>query len=85
MAKRAHSVAANEFSAHCLSLLEEVTATGEPLIVTQQGKPVAKLVPFERPRPLLGSIVWEKDIVSPIDEAAPRRGDGRQLRTGLPW
>jgi prevent-host-death family protein len=68
MSAKTRSVAFGEFQSHCSSLLDEVEKTGETLIVTRQGKPVARVIPFERPRPLLGSVVWEGDIVSPIDE-----------------
>ena len=63
-------VAAGEFKAKCLSLLDDVALTGRELIVTKRGKPVAKLVPVtktENPS-LLASIVWEGDILSPIAE-----------------
>lgn len=69
MPSKTRAVAAEEFGDHGLSLVEEVAATGGTLIVTRQGKPVAKVVPFEKPRPLLGSILWEKDIVSPTGES----------------
>lgn len=36
-----------EFKAHCPQLLDEVVATGQPLIITKCGKPVAELVPLE--------------------------------------
>jgi prevent-host-death family protein len=39
-------VAAGEFKAKCLSLLDEVNETGQELIITKRGKPTAKLVPF---------------------------------------
>ncbi|HEY1697520.1 MAG TPA: type II toxin-antitoxin system Phd/YefM family antitoxin [Polyangiaceae bacterium] len=38
------SVAVTEFKAHCLSLLEDVARTGEPLIITKRGKPLARVV-----------------------------------------
>jgi antitoxin (DNA-binding transcriptional repressor) of toxin-antitoxin stability system len=47
-----------------------VAITGQELIVTKRGKPVAKIVPvteIETPSPL-GSVLWEGDIISPIDE-----------------
>ena len=69
MATHARSVALGEFESKTASLLDEVAATGDTLIVTKEGKPLAKVVPFEKPRPLLGSVLWEKDIVSPLDEA----------------
>lgn len=68
MASHARSIALGEFESKTASLLDEVAATGETLVVTREGKPLAKVVPFEKPRPLLGSVLWEKDIVSPLDE-----------------
>lgn len=69
MATKARSVPTGEFESKCLELLEEVAESGKSLVVTKEGEPVAKVVPFKKPRPLLGSVVWETDIVSPIDEA----------------
>ena len=62
-------IAAGEFKAKCLALLDEVAASGRPLIVTKRGKPVARVVPMgETPvKSLKGSIVWEGDLLSPID------------------
>jgi prevent-host-death family protein len=68
MATKARSIAVREFEAKCISLVEEVAATGEPVILTKAGEPIAKLVPFKASRPLIGSVVWEGDIVSPIGE-----------------
>ena len=63
-------IAAGEFKAKCLSLLDDVALTGKELIVTKRGKPVAKLVPLTKTEgtSLLESIVWEGDIISPIGE-----------------
>ncbi len=70
MVKKPRYVPAGEFKARCLALLDEVAATGIPIIVTKRSKPVARVVPLEeeQPRGLLGSIVLEKDIVSALDE-----------------
>ena len=38
-------IAAAEFKATCLKLMERVAATGEPLEVTKRGKPLVRLVP----------------------------------------
>ena len=38
------TVPAGVFKAKCLALLEEVNATGEPVLVTKRGKPVACVV-----------------------------------------
>ena len=38
-------IIASEFKAKCLKIMDEVTATGEPAIITKHGVPVAQLVP----------------------------------------
>jgi len=38
-------VAAAEFKATCLELMDKVKATGSEYVITKHGKPVAKLVP----------------------------------------
>jgi len=47
--KPARTIPAGEFKAKCLKLLDEVERTGEELVVTKRGRPVARLVPTERP------------------------------------
>ena len=66
-------VAATEFKANCLRLMDEVAQQRRPIIITKRGKPVAKLVPVEKePIDLFGrmagSIKICGDIISPIDE-----------------
>lgn len=41
------SIAAGEFKAKCLHLLDEVAAQHAPLVITKRGKPIAKLVPID--------------------------------------
>jgi len=57
-------VAAGEFKARCLALLDEVAETGREIIVTKRGKPVAKLVPLA-PKSLQGSVKFLGDIIGP--------------------
>jgi prevent-host-death family protein len=58
-------VKAGEFKAKCLKLLDEVAATGEGLIVTKRGKPVARLVPVSSPpERVFGAL---KDITEIVD------------------
>jgi prevent-host-death family protein len=42
-------IAAGEFKARCLSLIDEVNETGHELIITKRGIPTAKLIPFTAP------------------------------------
>ena len=37
---------ASEFKARCLKLMDEVQEDGEEVIITKNGKPVSKLVPY---------------------------------------
>ncbi len=66
------TVKASEFKAKCLKIMDEVAATGEPVVITKHGVPVAQLVPAARkPETLFGalkgSILYMGDIISPID------------------
>ncbi len=69
MTKKLRRIAAGEFKAKCLALLDHVAETGEEILVTKRGKPVARLVPVEErdAHPLRGSILYQGDVVSPID------------------
>ncbi len=65
-------IAAGEFKAKCLSLLDEVQRQRKPIVITKRGKPVAKLVPADdRPASFIGSMKGTMeitgDIISPID------------------
>lgn len=41
-------VAAGEFKAKCLALIDEVSETGQELVITKRGKPMAKVIPFKQ-------------------------------------
>lgn len=63
------SMAISEFKARCLAVLEEVRRTGEPLLVTRRGVPVAEIVPPsppEPPRRALGALAGTGRIVGDI-------------------
>jgi prevent-host-death family protein len=47
---RTSNIAAAEFKATCLELMERVRETGVEYVVTKHGKPVAKLVPYKATR-----------------------------------
>ena len=67
---KSRTIAAGEFKARCLALLDSVADSGQEIVVTKRGKPVARVVPVAEltPPPLRGSILREGDLVSPIDE-----------------
>jgi prevent-host-death family protein len=39
---------AGEFKAQCLAVMDQVQRSGEPVVITKHGKPVAKLVPAQK-------------------------------------
>jgi prevent-host-death family protein len=65
------AIPASEFKAKCLALLDEVAETRETLVVTKRGKPVARVVPAEEPRSLIGSgrqLVSDDELIKPLYE-----------------
>jgi prevent-host-death family protein len=67
-------IAAGQFKAECLKLMDRVNENHEEIIISKRGKPVAKLVPIENEpvRSIFGftrnSVKNEKDIVEPTGE-----------------
>jgi prevent-host-death family protein len=64
-------IAAGEFKARCLSLMDDVQRTRQTVVITKRGKPVAKLVPVSAVKDdfigrLKGKIRIVGDIESPV-------------------
>lgn len=67
------SISVSKFKATCLSLLEKVSKTGRPLLITKNGSPLAQVLP---PPPTQNKKHWigmakgeleiVGDIVSPV-------------------
>ena len=71
-APNVRTITATEFKAKCLKLMDEIDETDTELVITKNGRPVSRLVPYrERPKTLFGidrgrfEIIG--DIISPID------------------
>jgi prevent-host-death family protein len=65
---------ASAFKAKCLQLMDEVAATGEPVIITKNGHPICQLVPYRRkPKTLYGALQGRLkitgDLMAPLDVA----------------
>ena len=59
---------ASVFKARCLTVMNDVQATGEPVIVTKRGKPVVKVVPVESEQnDLFGFMAGKFKIVGDIE------------------
>lgn len=64
-------MAAGEFKAQCLAIMDQVFESGEPVLITKHGKPVAKLVPAEKQIDdifgyMAGKVKIVGDIVGPV-------------------
>ena len=65
------TIAASEFKAHCLRVMDDVRRRREPVVITKRGVPVAKLVPADASATdvfnvLKGHLEIVGDVVSPI-------------------
>jgi prevent-host-death family protein len=71
--KPTRTIKASEFKAKCLALMDEVARTGERIVITKNGEPVAELGPVatEKKKDLFGllkdELIITGDIMSPID------------------
>ncbi len=63
------TMAAAKFKAQCLAVMDEVQVKREPVLVTKNGKPVAKLVPVPlvEEDPIFGFFKGEIHIVGDIE------------------
>ena len=67
----ARTIKASEFKTKCLKLMDEVAESGEEIVITKNGRPVSRLVPYrEEPNLAFGrnrdNIRILGDIVSPM-------------------
>jgi prevent-host-death family protein len=68
------TISAGEFKSKCLKLLDHVNKTHQVITITKRGRPVARLVPLETPKPrtlfgfYAGHVVERGDIVAPTGE-----------------
>ena len=80
-------IKASEFKAKCLKLMDEFAESGEEIVITKNGNPVAKLTAFrERPKTFFVDdterFPWLKEVIEALD-----RGEGadvvREAELGL--
>ena len=76
---KTRTMKASEFRAKCLQLMDEVAASGEAIVITKNGKPVAKLTPYkpvaqerpyqDRPKSPFGLDRGMYEIIGDLDDA----------------
>jgi prevent-host-death family protein len=70
-----------EFGKRCLEVVDIVDATREPVVITKNGHPVAKLVPANRPtQDFLGCLTGTVEIVGDIGSPVQNVKDWKVLR-----
>jgi prevent-host-death family protein len=63
---------AGRFKAECLAVMDQVQQSGEPVIITKHGKPVAMLVPAQqRVDDIFGFLAGKAQIVGDIMNTTP--------------
>ena len=63
------TIPATRFKAECLQLLDDVAESGETIVVTKRGKPVARLLPLAPPESLEGSVTFlvdDEEFIAPL-------------------
>lgn len=73
---------AGEFKQTCLRLLDEVGVSGEPIVITKRGRPVAQLAPVkpERAEDWLGAMRDRGEIHGDLVAPATDPGEWDALR-----
>lgn len=70
MAKRL-VVAAGEFKAKCLHLMDLVDSKRVEVEITKRGRPIARLVPIEKSETLFGclegTVTYNANVIDPIE------------------
>ncbi len=65
------TIAAAKFKAQCLKIMDEVHERRESVLITKKGRPVAKLVPADRPpKNIFGALKGVIEIVGDIESPA---------------
>jgi prevent-host-death family protein len=69
MVTKKNQMAAAEFKAKCLQVMDEVAKRRQPIIVTKRGKPVVRIVPLEQDEPssIFGCLAGHFEILGDIE------------------
>jgi len=69
------TIKASEFKAKCLHLMEVVNETNEEIIITKNGKPISRLVPY----------IKQVDSLFGLHEGKLKSSDEEIYSTGEKW
>lgn len=63
-------VAVSKFKAQCLAMVDRVARTGEEIVITKRGRPLARVTPVAKPASLEGSVTFlvsDEDLLGPVE------------------
>ncbi|HEX3518270.1 MAG TPA: type II toxin-antitoxin system Phd/YefM family antitoxin [Solirubrobacteraceae bacterium] len=63
------TISASQFKARCLAMLDEVAETGDEIVITKRGRPVARVTAATAPASLRGSVTLnesDEDLLQPV-------------------
>ena len=70
-------MAAAQFKAQCLAVMDQVSQSGRPVVITKHGKPVVKLVPAsEGEEEIFGALASIARVTGDIENTAPAKDWG---------
>ena len=63
------TIRASKFKAQCLKLMDEVADNGAEIVITKNGRPVSRLIPWrKKPDTLFGIDRGKLEILDDVDE-----------------
>ncbi len=75
------TIAASEFKARCLKVMDEVRKKRETVLITKKGRPVARLVPVgDPPTDIFGCLAGVVEITGDIEGPVVPVSDWEQAR-----
>jgi len=80
--KAQQTLAAGEFKAKCLRVMDEVAASRRSVIITKHGKPVVRIVPVdvESAQDVFGCLAGELEIAGDIESPPAAAKSWKALR-----
>jgi prevent-host-death family protein len=69
---RMQKIPAAQFKSQCLAVMDEVSQSGRPVVITKHGKPVVKLVPAgPAGEDIFGFMAGKAKVVGDIENSVP--------------
>lgn len=72
MAMKKKSYSVSQFKAESLGIFEKIAKTGQSVVVTKRGKPIAQVIPYRenasqlQPGRLAHTLVEDRDVLTPF-------------------